>query len=219
MGSCSALRQKGVQLNVQQKLSIAHDVLLSLIAMHGKSYAHRDLHDGNILVHRFKNGSYSAGLVDFGRTLHMFAKSRKTPQGASRRNPPEVLLIPMKKVSKKASDIYALGCFFFNLFFEREYDGATVFNVHEVPNMSEQEKKKIYALVKEKYAAECELFQTLICSKAGNESGETTIDTFENVIFRMIHPDPDARISLKEVAFILEKVIENRQIQSSCANT
>jgi serine/threonine protein kinase len=206
MGSFSSLRKKKVKVTEEQKLFIAKDVLQSLIAMHKKSVAHRDLHEGNILVHQSKNGVISAGLIDFGRALHMFAKSKNTPQGASRRNPPEVFLIPMKDVSKKSADIYALGCFFFTLFFEREYEGALVFDSHIFHRMSEQDKMRAYALVKEKYNSECRVFK----ESTSSGSMQRKVDTFKSLIFQMIHPVPKERIELQEVSDVLGHVFEQQ---------
>lgn len=208
MGTFSSLRKKGVKLLEEQKLSIAKDVVQSLMTMHGKGYAHRDLHNANILLSCSKSGKVSAGLIDFGRTLHMFAKSKKLPQGAASRNPPEILFLSPDKVNKKASDVYALGCFLFSLFFEREYEGSFVFNARDMQGKSEQDKAQMYIRVKEKYALEYERFQELMRLQ------NTQDDEFKTCIFQMIHPDPEKRISLKEVFFLLEKAM--RKTNSSC---
>lgn len=201
MGSYSSLKKRGVKLIESQKLSIARDLVRSLMSMHEKGYAHRDLHNANILLCCSKNGHISAGLIDFGRTLHMFAKSKKLPQGAASRNPPEVLFIAPEKVNKKASDIYALGCVLFSLFFEKEYEGSCMFNARDLVRMTEQDKAQAYARVKEKYAQEYAYFQE------SRRLQKTQDEDVKASIFQMIHTDPEKRISLKEVDFLLERAL------------
>ena len=199
MGSCSSLRKKSVHLEDKQKIQVARDTLSSLMAMHKRSFVHLDLHDGNVLIHRLHDGSLVAGLIDFGRAMHMYAKSERLVQGASKRNPPEVFLMPMNQVSKKASDIYAMGCFLFSLFFDRDYEGSLIFDKHTFQMLSPQEKEAAYAQIQEAYASEYTRFTE---SLQGKEM--TELDRFKKTVFQMIHPDPEKRIDLNEALISLQ---------------
>lgn len=205
MGSFASLQKKGVVFTEAEKIQMARGACSVVMEMHKQNLAHRDLHNGNFLVHRSHDGTLTIGVIDFGRALHMYAKSKNNAQGASKRNPPEVFLIPMKEVNKKKSDSYALGCFLFSLFFDKEYEGALIFNSHTFATMSHQDRLHAYELVKEKYeSARATFFESMKVEPI--QGKRTHVDTFKMGIFQMIHPDPSQRADVSDIAHLLEIV-------------
>ena len=75
--------------------------------------------------------------------------------------------------------------------------------------MSTIEKQKTYDLVKEKFALECQRFEESVRTQEEQGASHLDVVAFKRSIFRMLHPNPDERISLKETAVLLNRVFED----------
>ena len=120
----------------REKIKIARDVLACLLAMHRGQMAHRDLHDGNILLHECHDGTIKASIIDFGRSCYITKRKCDKPQGTAHRNPPEALITPFCEVDKQRSDLFAFGCFLYRLFLEEHYEIAYLYDCRKVHEMS-----------------------------------------------------------------------------------
>lgn len=110
--------------SIQEKITIARDLLSGLAKMHSKGYVHCDLHSRNFLIHResrdilSRTPTVQAALCDFGRTrTHREAQKMGTRiQASTRCNPPEAFCAKSSRINCYAVDLYALGCNLYALF-------------------------------------------------------------------------------------------------------
>lgn len=211
LGGLSSLRKKGVTWTLSEKLLIAQDLVRALLEIHRKGLAHCDLHDGNILLHRTKEGMLHAALIDFGRARSLYSKKKDRPQGARTRNPPEVLSQPFKSINKKQADIFALGCCFFKLFFNQEYTPVRLYDVHEVKKMDNTQRLAHYERVIQEHEAICSRIRSWI---SVSENGACLEPLYEKILL-MVHPDPRNRAECEEVIEILDNVMKQNN-SSSC---
>ena len=179
------------------------DELLSVImSMHKLGIYHNDLHDGNILLYKTNNGILKAGLIDLGRSTLLNERTTTIPQGAPHRNPPEALLHSFASVDKEKSDVYALGCTLYYLFFSKIYEPQFLFTKPVACGSSVEKKKKLYQKILKEYTKWNESF--LIELQLKPRQSYTEIDLIKEIIVSMIHPDPERRASLS----VLSKAID-----------
>lgn len=111
---------------LQEKMKIAADLLQGLKAMHDKSLVHCDSHSGNFLVHVTKKNEkreVQAVITDFGRTLPKKSMQGVQPQPDRRYRAPECYFHEtLSGDDYEYTDIFALGCIFYQLFYERDPD-------------------------------------------------------------------------------------------------
>lgn len=199
MGSLHSLRNRWNRFTIHEKLSIAKDAATALFAIHQAGFAHRDLHNGNILIEKTKSGRFKAGLIDLARTIPLHAYDANKAQGAVSRNPPEVLIMPFHKVPRASSDVYALGCCFFSFFFHKSYPGTFLYDIRKFSHMSQKEKRVLYDKVQKTYEEEWK-----------NISPSFQSEPFKKTILCMIHPDPQKRIALSDVLESLDHILNKR---------
>lgn len=209
MGGLSGLYKKNYPFTLKQKLAIVHGVAHALYDMHTKGVAHRDLHDGNILLHARADGTIESGLIDFGRAKPIYSKSKDRPQGAGRRNPPEVLYKVYPKIDKLAADVYALGCSFYKLMYEKEYEAVGTYDIHAFRSISEADKKKALLKVESIYA------RTMDALAHSEVDQVESLQAVRGVIIHMLHPDPSSRPGIRTVVEVVDKAFSDIKIASS----
>lgn len=104
-------------LSLWNRLIVMSDLLNGLNSLHSRNFVHRDLHAYNFLVHKESSGTYRAVIADLGRTLKINKVKAMPAQMMRKMCAPEGFAF--KKLKGKdyfATDIYALGCIFYNLF-------------------------------------------------------------------------------------------------------
>lgn len=109
------------KFRLKEMASIVRDVLTGLDSLHSRNLVHRDLHSGNYLISIKKKAGGKKVLhtviADFGRVIEVEKAKGIPSQGARRFRPPEGIdSSKMKGKDYFASDIYAVGCVFYQLF-------------------------------------------------------------------------------------------------------
>lgn len=113
--SLEKLLQQKEQIDEEQAVILAYNMLLSVKQLHKVNCIHRDLKPANILL----NESCFTKLADFGLS-RMYNKNEKkqrplTPLGYSRYyRPPEIILQNVNYDVK--ADIWSVGCILYELF-------------------------------------------------------------------------------------------------------
>lgn len=112
------------KLSFYDKLIIVSDLLTGIHSLHSRNYVHRDLHSGNYLFYteRQANGNsvLRAVIADLGRTLKIHEVSSLRAQMTSRARAPEAITYKNLKGSDYfATDIYALGCIFYRIYYNK----------------------------------------------------------------------------------------------------
>lgn len=203
VGSLRKLRDSNIHFEDKDKLALARCLVNTLIVLHKNGIAHRDIHDGNILLRATPSGELRGGIIDFGRATLLSAKTDTVPQGAPRRNPPEVILLPFHNVDKRRSDIYALGCSLYYIFFSKIYEGISLFDVKTVSSLTSSKRKMLFNSVLKAHASLYKIFQEELSEKAARGKAVSVVDKVKKCIFLMVHPDPEKRIELERVFELL----------------
>ena len=119
----SVLQTSGSSLSFTERLFIAKSLITGLTSMHAHGYVHRDLGVKNHFINFEKKGHkryITAVVADLGRTLHISKAKHTSVQGNTFYYSPEGFY-PEKLKGKDyyASDIFALGCVFWQLYFNK----------------------------------------------------------------------------------------------------
>lgn len=114
------LKNRKIGLSINRKMKIAADILQGLESMHKNGYVHRDLNIKNYLINveKGKKGGtkIKAVIADLGRAIPIEKVKGEMVQWNSSYTAPEGIL--RKNLEGKDytySDIYAVGCAFYNL--------------------------------------------------------------------------------------------------------
>jgi len=118
----SFLKNRRLKLTLKEKVKIARDVTQGLVSMHSHRYVHRDLGARNYFVHVTGQGAsrtIDAVVADMGRTIPAETAAGLPVQGNKTYLAPEgIFRETMQGTDYYATDIFAVGCVLWNLFFE-----------------------------------------------------------------------------------------------------
>ncbi len=187
--------EEGVRVDPKSHLAISEDIICAIDRIHELGYYHRDLHRGNILLHQNVDGSVRAFVTDFGQALRLTQK-RDEKLFVSRMNfPPEALLHPYKKIDRVKGETYVVGIALHILHYLRKPVWCF---------MMEQVKFK-YDKKKDMKAKHKILLQQYRASYL-NRPKEGFDRDFTLLIHKMLHPNPEKRISLKQALVLVRKL-------------
>ncbi len=137
------------QLSFENKLLIMKDLVQGLRSMHAKNLVHRDLHAFNFLIYS-KNNMWRAVIADFGQTfktgkakklVSQMKRTLRAPEGINRKK--------MKGKDYFATDVYALGCIFYNLLHNKTPSWQESYLESESDSFKKKKKKLRKKLKKE----------------------------------------------------------------------
>jgi len=213
MGSLFSMLRRRVLWSARDKLTIAKEAVSALLTMHREGFAHRDLHNGNIMVHKTKSGELQIGLIDLARCSALGSVHSHKVQGAVSRNPPEVLLLPVAQIHMESADIYALGCCLYTFFFQRQYPGSRLYDIRDLSRLSQNEKTALYEKVEREYRLQCKTVEEYLKKRKkahtkNKDKQEIKMERFQKNILKMLHPDPKKRILLSKVLEALDSALE-----------
>jgi len=201
-GSLRKRFNHGYSFNNVQILKIAKDLVAGLRAMHKQHLVHRDLHEGNFLIREGFNDAVEAVLVDFGKTLAPSQAKRLYPQVPKSKNPPEILVQPLTKIDRYASEIYALGCIFYHLVWNDTHPWSYTYNIRDTLPMSFEGRQRLYKKV-------IGLYQTTKKKRIGpilhSKQPLNQFENFKVLVFQMLHYQPKNRPSLARLEHFLQK--------------
>lgn len=198
-GSLSYFIKNKLPLTTEEAVSIIYQLSQGIESMHKQNIVHRDLHIGNCLVSMtdefMPTRKFKAVIADLGRATPLERAKGLKAQGACLFRPPEGWLYEsMEGRDYLASDIYALGCVFYQLLhtklapwqqkkilkdkkksfeFRREFLLDALYNECEVPLQNLLEKQKQREL--------------------------TPDEALDLLIFSMVQIDPNHRINAREL--------------------
>lgn len=197
------LRKKKFRLTFEEKWHIATQILGGLTSMHENGYSHRDLGARNyfVSIHKKSNRSRAIECViaDFGRALPIQGLQGLSVQGNSYYYSPEgVIPSRMQGEMYKASDLFAVGCVFWQLYFDDLPPwSARIKHVAQNDMEREVESKKL----SEKITKGHELIYALLNK---NELAKKEA-YFLKIILRLTSPDPTQRGSASELLAMMKQ--------------
>lgn len=192
---------KTQNFSLLEKLKIAVDLSTGLAGMHKRGLVHRDLHTGNQLINISKTPDgrrlVKAAITDFGRTVVKKECPGKIVQAFRFYVAPEGFF-PEKLKSDDyfATDVYALGCVFHEVFYGKD---PVWFHDKYFQDADKSARKRWSArqgLVKVLNQMNQVRRQQLRAKSAALSIEER----FESIILKMIHPVASQRESALDVA-------------------
>ncbi len=169
-------------------LPVILDLLIGLQGIHNRGYIHRDLHTGNILLHRGKH-RLRALFTDLGLAIPINEFPDRRIGIPNSHAPAEVLLKPYREIDRRKSETYSLGVALYTMILHKQPSWSHFLRQEPLQNIPGRIRAKMHDLIKETYNKE--IIEIL------NRATGLKRDVL-HVIFKMLHPDPEIRISLTE---------------------
>lgn len=188
--------QKFPHLTERELFHIADDLLTGLQNLHKAGYVHRDLHRGNLLLHKEDNQRLKAAIADLGKVIKNGAKARMIAFGGN--CPPEVLLYSTSKIDRQKVDIYLMGLTLYFLATGNvvEWRRGAGINQYTVYKLSKAQRKNDHARIRA-------LYEKAIRNVA---SASRSVE-LAKIALKMVHPIPKQRISLKQAHLEVKKFL------------
>lgn len=203
-GSLQAIFKNDYKLTVNEKIGIAEDIAKGLNTLHKAGVVHRDLGIKNYLINitKGKPGKrhIEACIADFGRAQKA-SKVLPDPrvQGNTTYMAPEGHFY--EKLTKKSYpklDVFALGCVFYRLVYDKKAEWQTTNYVMQDPRpvfiRYKEHKARVIAATAQRRA------------ELAKQKNRTPVAEFEYLVLRMLHTNPDKRPTAKQVYKTLNKL-------------
>ncbi len=193
------------RLSFNNRLTIAHNIMTGIAAMHEKGLVHRDLGARNYFVNitcEKKTGyTVKAVVADMGRAKPITEADGGPAQGNGIYMPPEGFFPrKMKGIDYFASDIFAIGCVFWELHFGHQNPwGQHRYYRRESKGMKKNCEDHLYSM---KQAREHEL------AKLEHSKKLTKQQKFVSIILQMTDPDPKKRGNADEIRDMLGRLVK-----------
>lgn len=187
-------------LTFHEKLTIAADIITGLASMHDHGYVHRDLSAKNYFVDikGKKPGARTikAVVADMGKTIPIKKAIDVPVQGNKTYISPEGFFRNrMKRADYYASDVFALGCVFWRLYFEsapawQEHH----FFIRESISLNQRFKLQVQSIKRAR-----KKLQGRLLKKEHDHKPLTRSDLFLKLVLRMTDPSPKRRGTANEL--------------------
>lgn len=142
LGTLKDVETKKIKLSNKDRLAIANDLIFAVNAIHMKGFVHRDLHEGNILLHQDLDGRICAFVSDFGHALPITTELHE-PIAISRSGcPPEALLRPFNAINRTLGEAYAVGIALYVVLFAEKPSWSKLFDY--ITKYNKSQALKIY---------------------------------------------------------------------------
>lgn len=205
-GSLVEIFRKDYNLSLYEKVLIAHNIAKGLDTLHKQGFVHRDLGVKNYLINipKGKPGrrQIEACIADFGRTQKA---STVIPdprlQGNTTYMAPEGHFFQrLTKNSHARLDIFAVGCVFYRLFYDKkpswQYKNYVTKDPRPVSVKYQEHKSRVISATAKRREQ---------LRKQKNRSAKAE---FEYIILRMLHTDPKKRVNAHTVYRTLARISE-----------
>lgn len=202
-GNLRTIFKKRIKLNTIEKMTIALNVLKGLESMHARGIVHRDFGSKNFFVsiHKGKAPRHiEAVIADFGWANFIKDTAHKKAQANCRNTAPEGFFLDSMHPSKYlATDVYAVGLVFYQLFYGEKASwqisdktkSPKIYAHNLVRNINHRtDKRRSYLAHKH---------------SAGNMSHK---ERFEYLILRMVSPHPHVRGTAAELHHQLHSILD-----------
>ena len=189
------LKNKRIGLSFQERFAIAKEIISGLRGMHAKEYAHRDLGARNhfVSIETSPSGERTVHCViaDLEKAKPVKELYQHISQGNSAYLSPEGIFIrSLKGEMYYATDIFAIGCLFWRLYF----DGTPPWSIlHKRDLLPEVLQSKYEEHVRAIEKARDEMKETLLTLE------DPMKKLFLEVIIQMTSPHPHERGSAEEL--------------------
>ena len=205
-GSLRQILATKKRFSLREKAEIMAKLLHGVESFHSNGLVHLDLHIGNCLVSLSKdskgNKTIATGIADLGRAMTLEQAKGVRTQGATFFQPPEGWSkTHLEGKDYHQSDLYALGCVFYQLFYNKQpsWQGEYLKN-SSLTNDEKQQKliQKLDAACKERrleLQAQKESKGCLSCKKA-----------LELLVLEMVDVDPAKRGSTSTLRLRAEEI-------------
>ncbi len=198
-------RDKNPELSFYEKLCIAQDLAVGLSSLHHKSLIHFDITAANVFLDK-NSTRIRAYLGDFGRTFSV-SKAKKRPAYVSKyRMPVESLVIPLLKIDRFKTDVYALGALLYEMVWFGHHPWGYIIPVVHVHFLPKKRKKMLYYDMVRLYEEDKKLRLNDIMLKKSRNEELTTEDQFKEFIFTVMDPDPAKRPTADEIVQYLSQL-------------
>jgi serine/threonine protein kinase len=177
-----------VVVDEKDLLQIMKDTFVGLKNLHSLGYFHRDIHAGNILLHR-KGGHLRAALTDFGLTLKISTHPASRISVQDFLAAPEVLIKSLKKVDRPRAEDYCVGVIFHDILFHQRPVWSDQVNFDEIPKLSQKSRADKYQYVWSKYW-EMRNTPRQLSPRAWD---------LANLVYDLLKPSPEERPSTDEM--------------------
>lgn len=198
-GSFATIFESNIILSAKEKSKVVLDILAGLESLHQNNIVHTDLSPKNYLVNISPGTEgrrkITATISDFGRSKFASESRDISVQGNSLYVAPEgVFREKLMGSDYFATDIYAAGCVFYRLFYER----APPWQEEKYIKNRARSKEENYAILIEKINKATEARRDALATK--NATGILPAEeALEYLILCMVNPDPRKRGTAKEL--------------------
>lgn len=216
-GTLYSVFSKRIPISLTQKMKIALTLLNGLKELHKRGITHRDISADNCLVNTISVPSLNGKpprnkmevvLADFGRAEYIWKIVNKNSraQGHTPYTPPEgIFKEKMKGQDYFRSDVYAMGCIFYNLFYGKRASWKHAKYVVDTTIPALDRYHELVAKINEA----TEPRRTYLSNKSKVEA-LLPVEAFEFLVLRMVDSDPTKRGSAMELHDELERILIQR---------
>ncbi|HXF29729.1 MAG TPA: protein kinase [Chlamydiales bacterium] len=203
---------KTVALTSLEKMKIAYDALRGLEELHSRKIIHRDLHSGNFLVNIEGTGrkrEVRAAICDFSSSRKISRCHGRTPQLVGHYYSPEAIGANKFHVKNYFStDIYATGCVLYRMIYGKQPEWFDQPYLKKNPRtLSPIMKRYASHQLTQSINSYTQTRHLLLLQKIRKKQASLT-ERFENLVLRMVNPDPKERSSAKELRQEIQMIYE-----------
>ena len=198
-GTVKNIESSQLKVTDSQLLTLFSDLIQALIGIHNRGFMHRDLKARNILLHRSK-GVLHALITDFGLTVPIDTPKLETLSVPRTAIPPETLILPVRQIDRRKAEGYSLATVLYIMLFKEKIKWGHTFENEKLSTYSEQKKQEEYLQISTEYSQ---------ISKSALSRSSGTRKKMIQLVFQLLQPDPQKRISLEEASIQLQRINYN----------
>jgi serine/threonine protein kinase len=196
---------KKTKIRVEELVEVLSQLVEQVAIMHKDGFAHRDIKTKNVLFRREPEDEIKVRLIDFGHAIKMAAsattkKDRYHHYGTVRYGSPELLdssyLLPQLVAQRQAEDMYALGCFLYELLFFKQIPWAKEY--YQAAKEQHNLEMRVTTLAKQR-----ETYQQLVAAYA---DPETVFEKLAAVCFCLLDPNPKTRMTITQLSGVISSL-------------
>ena len=208
-GSLSRVLDRGkYSFTVKEKMTIALNILKGLEGLQTHGIVHKDLGTQNYLIdiakkRKGRTRKIDAVISDLGCSIFAQDAAGVRAQGHSAYTSPEAIFVSkMKGEDYFRSDLFAVGCLFYQIFYEKRPKWVNSKYIKSDKSEEERYKKHVSIILKETKAR-----HRFLSRKLASGYDLSPKEEFECMILRMCSPNPLERGTAQEYRLKVEQLI------------
>ncbi len=204
-GSLHKALEKKTRFSFYEKVKISSDILSGLTSLHESGIVHRDLGARNYFIDipRGKPGrrSITCHIADLGRATFAKGAVNNAVQGNPKYISPEgIVKRKMKGQDYYQSDIFAVGCVLYWLYYEKQAPWQDRSDLNDVSGSTKHRARKLRWNVDHAIKDRRKKLKAL--------KKPSSKQQFEHLILKMLHTTPKNRSSAKRLSLKLDKILQ-----------